>query len=113
MASGKILSEKPMNVVEVKDLLKKIEKRDGELGYRSMRTQEYVDFVKLSKKDGKELYKKLEELEIPRLKDIHIHKLIDILPETVDELKVVLQGYTLSVNNDNLKAINKVIREYC
>ena len=112
MTNGKILSEKPLNVAILKDELDKIKKRDGEFGFRAQRAYDSLDFVKLTKKQGNELFKKLEDLQIPRLKDVHINKIIDVMPQTVEELKIVLQGYTLSVSKDNLNKIYGVIKEY-
>ena len=36
----------------------------------------------------------------------------DIIPETVDDLKMILQGYTLTVTNDNLKKIVDVTSKF-
>ena len=113
MVKPTILEETPMNVVEVKDELAKIEKRDKELTFRANKTKEYLNSVVTMKtKESKELYKKLEDLNIPRMKDIHIHKIIDVLPASVEELKTIVQSFTLTVNQDNLKKIVKVVSEY-
>lgn len=108
-----ILEKRPMNIPEVKEALAKIKKRDEELNFRATRTEEYVNEVaKLKPKDAKELLKKLEELDIPRLKPEFIHKIVDTLPKNEKHLKVVLQGYTLTVSNDNQKKIMGVVKDY-
>ncbi len=113
MVKPTILEETSINLVDLKEELKKIQKRDGELNFRANKTVEYLNsVVTLKPKDAKDLYKKLEDLNIPRLKDVHINKIIDILPKTVEELKTIVQSYTLTVNNDNLKKIAKVVTEY-
>lgn len=113
MVKPEILDEMPINMVQVNEELSKIKKRDKELNFRASRTEEYLkQLVKLDSKKASELYSKLESLNIPRLKDIHIHKIIDIMPTTLESLKVVLQGYTLTVNNENLKKIVNVVNEY-
>ena len=61
---------------------------------------------------AKELEEKLTKLNVPRLKEQHIHKIIDVLPTTVKDLKVVLQGYTLTVNNDNMKKIADTVNGF-
>jgi len=102
-----------MNVVELKEELAKIEKRDKELSFRANKTKEYLNSVVTMKtKDVKDLYKVLEDLNIPRMKDVHIHKIIDIMPGTMEELKTIVQSYTLTVNQDNLKKIVKAIEDY-
>jgi len=42
----------------------------------------------------------------------HIHKLIDNLPSTVEAVRAVLQGYVVTVSNENLKKMAELIAEY-
>lgn len=109
---SKVITEKPLTMAEVKELLKEIKKRDGELNFRANKTEETLgEVLKIDFKTAEEIKKKLTDLNIPRLKDVHIAKIVDIMPRTVDELKVVLQGYTATVNNDNLKKIADTLNE--
>jgi len=113
MVKPEIIESVPMNMSEVKEALSKIKKRDGELNYRANKTDEYLGSVaKLSAKKAKELYAEIEKLNIPRLKDNYIHKFIDIMPLSVDDAKVVIQGQPVSINNDNLKKVVSVIDKY-
>ncbi|MBU1204855.1 MAG: hypothetical protein KKA61_02195 [Nanoarchaeota archaeon] len=113
MVKPEIISEKPVTITELKQEIDKIKKRDKELNFRVGKTEEYLShFMTLSKAKEDELIKKLEKLNIPRLKDIHITKIVDIIPKTVDELKIILQGYTITVNNDNIKKIVDIIKEF-
>ena len=113
MGNPEIISEEPISMVELKAEVAKIKKRDKELGFRVGKIEEYLNvFVTLNSKQAKELEEKLVGLKIPRLKDIHIKKIVDTLPVNLDQLKVVLQGYTLTVTQDNMKKIVKVVSEY-
>jgi len=113
MVKPEIISEKPITLTELKQEIDKIKKRDKELNFRVGKTEEYLShFITLSKAKEEELIKKLEKLNVPRLRDIHITKIVDILPKTVDELKIILQGYTLTVNNDNLKKIVDALKDF-
>lgn len=108
-----ILEKTAMSIPEVKKELKAIQKRDEELNFRSQRTLDYAnEFSKLKDKETKELIKKLEELEIPRLKDIHIKKIVDLMPVNDKQLKVIFSSYTITVNSDNIKKIMGVVQEY-
>ncbi len=106
-----IISEVPISISDLKQELEKIKKRDKELNFRAARTEEYLqNFSTLNDPAG--LSKKIEALNIPRLKEQHIIKIIDILPKTVDELRGVLQGYALTVNNENLKKIVDTVNNF-
>lgn len=106
MAKPNIITEKPISMTELKEEIENIKKRDKELNFRANRTEEYLKvFAQKDLKITKELYEKIEKLNIPRLKPEHITKIVDIIPETVEELKILLQGYTITVNNENMKKI--------
>jgi DNA-directed RNA polymerase subunit F len=108
-----IIEEKEIPMFELKEELTKIKKREEEPNYRVQKTEEYVNtFVSLKPKQAKELVEKLQKLNIPRMNDKIISKIVDILPRTVDELKVILQGYTITVNNDNIKKIVNTVNEF-
>lgn len=109
----KIISEEPINMAELKSEIDKIKKRDGELNFRAGKTEDYLNQnVVIKKTAAKEIVTKLNELAIPRIKDIHIHKIIDIMPGTTEELKSLLTGYTISLSADNLKKIIDVLDDY-
>jgi len=109
MTELKIINEKPLNMAELKEIIAKLEK-SKELSYRGEKTREYLaNFVTLSKKEASELSKKIEELNIPRLKDRHITKIVDILPKDIDSLRAVLSGETLTIKEEDLKRILDVI----
>ena len=111
MGDMQIVSEMPIDVYQLKKELDKIKKRDNELNFRANRTEEYIHQI-AELKNADELFDKLTKLNIPRLKEQHIHKLIDVLPINLNELKVVLQSYTITVNNDSMKKIVDTINEF-
>jgi DNA-directed RNA polymerase subunit F len=109
MSKPQIISEEPISMYELKSELAKIKKRDGELSFRANRTEDYLNnFVVHTPKIYKELKESLEALNIPRLKEVHILKLLDMQPKSPDEVKIILQGYTITVSQDNCKKIAKV-----
>ena len=111
MTDMQIVSETSINIYQLKKELDKIKKRDNELNFRANRTEEYLHQV-ATLKNSEELFEKMMKLNIPRLKEQHIHKIIDVAPATVNDLKVVLQGYTLTLNNESMKKIVDTINEF-
>lgn len=107
-----IIKETPVTLAEAKGDLTRIKKRDGELTFRGNKTEEYLEqFAAVEEKKAKEIYKKIEALEIPRLKEAHICKMIDIMPTTVNELKAILQGQPVTIKEENLKKIVEALSE--
>jgi len=111
MADIKILSEVPINMHQLAEELKSIKKRDKEFNFRANKTEEYLQSL-LEIKDADALYKKLIALEIPRLREQHVHKIVELLPSSVADLKVILQGYTLNITQENLKKIAALVAEF-
>jgi len=113
MTKPEIINETPISVVDLKAELERIKKRDKELNFRSNRTYEYSSQIaSLSQAKTKELISKLGSLKIPRLKPIHITKIADLLPTSVEGLKVILHGYSITVNNENMKKIVDVVKGF-
>ena len=111
MTDTQIVSETPINLYTLKKELEKIRKRDNELNFRANRTEDYLHQIAILK-NAEELFNKIMQLNIPRLKEQHIHKIIDITPTTINDLKVALQGYTLTLNNESMKKIVDAINEF-
>jgi DNA-directed RNA polymerase subunit F len=108
-----VQEEQPISIYDLKREVSKIKRREDELGLRTGKTEEYLNqFVVLKLKDADALEQDIIKLDIPRLKDYHIKKILDLLPATVEELKVVLQGYTLTVTKENMAKIVKAIQKY-
>lgn len=109
----KIQEELPISIYELQKEMKKIRKRDGELAIRAGKTEEYINqFTFLKQKEVDELEKALMKLNVPRLKDYHLKKILDTLPRSTEELKIIFQGYTLTINKENIQkivaAVNKI-----
>jgi len=108
-----LVSETPLNTIQVKEELEKIKKRDKEPNFRVAKTLEYLEhFVKLSPQKERELFDKITKINVPRLRDLHIHKIIDTMPLNANEAKVVLQGYNLTISNENLKKVADLVASY-
>lgn len=113
MSNPQILEEHPINVVMVHDALKRIKKRDSELNFRSTRTEEYLDQFPLMKpKDAEAAIEALEKLKITRLREVQLHKLIDICPRTIEAVRTILSGYNISISAEDQKKIVNIIEEY-
>jgi DNA-directed RNA polymerase subunit F len=109
----KIVQETEIPMYEVKKEIEAIKKRDKDLNFRAQKTEEFLNtFVTHKESDLEELTEKLRKLNIPRLRDAQIFKIVDILPTTVDDVKLVLQGYTITVSQENIKKIADTVKKY-
>ena len=105
-----IISQTPISASELHEELKRIKKRDDELGFRAQKSLDYLESLHIiDAKKAKELFDKLAALDIPRLRDLHFNKLIDVLPVTEKDVKTTLQGYNINVAAENCKKIADLI----
>ena len=112
MADTQIISETPINTYHLKKEIERIKKNQDELNFRANKTEEYLQQTSSGIKNAEELFEKIMKLNIPRLREQQVHKIIDILPATANELKTVLQGYTLTLNNESMKKIVDAVKEF-
>ncbi len=113
MGSIQFISESSIALADVKHIIAQIEKRDTELNYRSAKVKEFLDsFDALSIAKKEQLKKKITDLNLVRIKEEHILKIIDFLPTTANDLKVVLQAYPLSLPKKDMDSIVEVVKEF-
>ncbi len=113
MANPLFVEEHPVSLIDVKEYIKTIEDRDKELNFASNRVKEYVEsFVTLSPAQKKELHTKLVDLKLTRLKEEHIIKITDFVPQTLNDLKIVLQAYPLSLPKKDQESIANTVKEF-
>lgn len=67
-------------------------------------------FVKLSPEKGSELRKKLEALDMLKVKGEHISEIIDILPEKPEELSKIFND--VGLDEDETKKILDIVKQY-
>ncbi len=113
MVKPEIIKESPISMADLKDELSKSKKKSDKFNFVAEKTEEYLNqFTVLDLKNSRELKEKLTKMNIPRLKEEYMIKIIDLMPSSVEELKSILSGYTVTVTNDNLKKIIDVVKEY-
>lgn len=113
MPNPQFIETKSACLADVKTMLEAVEQRDKELNYLSNKCKDFlVSFEPLPGNKTAALAKKLMGLQLTRLKEEHVVKIVDFLPKDTDELKVVLQAYPLSMPKKDMDAIVEVVKEF-
>ena len=95
-----IKNNKPLSMAESLKYVKK----DSEV------SKFVKNFTKLSPKEANEFRKKLEDLELMKLKPSHIVKIIDTTPEDKEDLNKIFIG--MSLDEDETKKILDIVKEF-
>ncbi len=107
----KMLGERPLTLAEVKEILKNIEERDKGLDVRGEKVKQYLNRLEILPYDkAVQLKKELEELKLPRVKEYHIVKIVDLLPEDNDDLRVIFYGEI--TDKEVFDKILEVVKKY-
>ena len=94
----------PLNMAEILGYIKKDSDGGAEI-------QKFVKkFVKIKPEKAKEMWKKLEDLDLMKMKPEHIAKIIDLLPEDTENLNKIFND--VSLNEDETKKILQTIEEF-
>jgi len=67
-------------------------------------------FIKMKPKKAEEMQKKLKDLNMMKMKQEHITKIIDLLPEDSEDLNKIFND--VSLNEDETKKILETIGEF-
>lgn len=109
----KLINEQTLNMVELKGKLDSIEKRDGKLSSRGEKAKEYFNYsLDIDNKKANELKDKLSKLEIPRLRERHFNKILDIMPKNEDMIKAIFVGENITIRSEDITKILETVKEY-
>jgi len=107
----KVKEEKFITWAEAKKILEKRTADIGELGYEQKNALEHLKrFSKLSSKKTQELITELRKTE--RLKDKHIMYIINMLPKTPEDLKVLFSNEMIELGESDQKRILSAVKKY-
>ncbi|MEA1924924.1 MAG: RNA polymerase Rpb4 family protein [Candidatus Altiarchaeota archaeon] len=112
----KIIDERYIPLVEVKEILGKKERdyqeEEKEMLYEQKRALDHARrATKLESKDVKEMKKKLDELEMG-LSQEQLIKICNILPETVDDIRAVFAKERFKYSEEEIRKVIDILDQY-
>jgi len=106
MPNVQILNEVPITMAELKERLEDIKKRDKELNAKAQKTHNYLTkFVDIKVNEANKLKESIIKLNIPRLKDRHIVKIIDLMPKDLESLKLIFSTENITIKQEDIQKI--------
>jgi len=107
----KVLNEKLLSLADVKNILEERSK-EGELKYEQRLTLDYcTKFAKLNPSKIKKLIKELMEAN-EKVKERQAVKISDLMPKTVDDVRVIFAKERFNLNEDEIKKIIEIVDKY-
>lgn len=101
-----IEESKSITLAEVRELLKKIETEKAKFVSSFIKR-----FTKLSASEALKLKQNLETLNIAKLKEEDIVKLIDFKPEDAEDVRKIFAGSEFSLNQDEITKVLEIFKQ--
>ena len=106
-----ILEQTPISLPTLKGTLETLKTKNKELNFRAQKVLDYLtESTTLDAQQAEDLKKKLIEANIPRIKEKHIDKIIDLTPDSIDEIKSLLIGENVTLKPEDLQKILTLIK---
>jgi len=111
MTNIELINEVPLTMAELKEKLEDIKKRDKEISERAQKTIDYLNkFAKLKDKEALKLKEDILKLNIPRLKEKQVIKIIDVMPKDIESLKLIFSADNVTIKQEDLQKILELLK---
>lgn len=101
-----IKDKKSITLAEARELLKNSE------GEKVKATADFIKkFTKMSLSEANKLKQELMALDIVKLKEEDIVKIIDFMPEDAEDLRKIFSGYDISLEQDEITKILEILKK--
>ena len=111
MTNIELINEVPLTMAELKEKLEDIKKRDKEISERAQKTLDYLNkFAKLKDKEALKLKEDILKLNIPRLKEKQVIKIIDVMPKDIESLKLIFSADNVTIKQEDLQKILELLK---
>ncbi len=98
------VSERPVTLAEVLEILEKMKKEREELGYEQRLAYDYAQkFSKLKGKEARELVSEL--MGAVDLRENQAVLLVDLMPETKEEVELILAKERRKLSDEEIKKV--------
>ena len=98
---------------EVKEIVENLSKEEKEDNKAVKETLVYLkNFVKIKPEKLKSLKKELMGLNIIKLNQKHIIKIVDLMPEDAEDLKKIIAQDGITLEQDEINSILEAVKKY-
>ena len=103
-----ITKEEFVPICKAKDILDKVEEKNYE---QKLAFEHAKKFTKIKITEAKKLIKELEALNLRKLKHEHMIKIVDMVPASLEDLKVMFLHADIPFNDEELQQMMDVIKK--
>ena len=96
-------------ISKVKEILEEVKDKNYE---QKLAYEHAKKFSKLDAKKAQKLVEELSKLEMRKLKDDQIVKIVDIMPKDMEDLKVILEKSKIQFKEEELQKILEIVKKY-
>ena len=102
-----ILEKKAISLAETKEILEDIDTE------KSKKIKTFIKrFTKIKIENAKKLRLELEKLDLLKLNAENITKIIDFLPEDIDDIRRIFSGNDVNFSQEELNKIVEIVKKF-
>ena len=105
-----VKSTEVLSLAEVRDIL--TQHPQSEDNKKAKEVVDYIKkFVKIKPEKAKEIKKALQDLNMIKLKPKHIAKILDVMPEDIEDVRKIFVGEDVALDQDEITSILDAIKK--
>lgn len=106
---GDIIEKRPVSIAKAKKILAEVK----EPNYEQKQAMEYASkFAKVPYESVEKIVAELREAGIPRMRDRQLKKMVDIMPKSQDEIKVLMMKEDLTLSKKDIDKILEILGKF-
>lgn len=99
-----IKNEISLSMAEIKEYVEKDPERNADIIAFTKK------FIKMKSEEAKKIREEIQKLDLMKIKDEHIVKIIDLFPENKEDLNKIFTD--ISLNEDETKKVLETIKQF-
>lgn len=104
-----LVEEQAVTVSEVKKMLTGKKEKSVE---EKAALSHAKSFSKLTPKQTGDMIKELKTLDMRKLKDEILYKIVDLMPEDIDDLKIILSMSKIAFKDEEINSIMDIVKKF-
>jgi DNA-directed RNA polymerase subunit F len=110
MSDIEIIKETPVSLTELKEKFEALPKKK-EPAMRAKKMEDYLThFAKYKSKEVREIKEKIKQLNLIRLNERCIGKVLDLHPEDIESLRMILTSENITVKPEDITRILECLK---
>lgn len=107
-----ITSKQPITLAEVKEIVTKKSKEQEDNERTKLLKELLSKVVKIKPEEARKLKQEIKDLNIIKLNEVDIIKLVDFMPEDAEDIRKIFAGQGINLDENEINSILTTFKKY-